>query len=138
MRGHGWRLKIHPRKEAKEVTDRKYYALINWFYHNYHDMEKNRRVLLNISMDYREKICSALCNYNFKLSRKQALLLCDNLGQGNWKKMWLTPEEEQEPTEEICRDFIGDIFYCSDRMSWDRLARINWQYQRLLKRIGNE
>lgn len=120
------------------MTDRKYYALINGFYHKYHDLEKTREVLLALTKEYREVICPALCKYEFKLTRKQALWLCDTLGQGNWKKMWLTPEEEQEPTEEICRVFIGDIFYCSDRLSWDRLTRINWQYQRLLKRIENE
>lgn len=117
------------------MTDRKYYALINGFYHKYHDMEMTKDVLKAIAKEYREVICPALCKYEFKLTRKQALWLCDTLGQGNWKKMWLTTEEERQSTEEICREFIGDIFYCSDRMSWDRLTRINWQYQRLLKRI---
>lgn len=117
------------------MTGKKYYDLINGYYHTYHDIEKTNEVLLSVAREYRRTICPALCKFNFRLTRKQALWLCDTLGQGNWKKMWLTPEEEQQPTEEICRDFIGDIFYCSDRMSWDRLTRINWQYQRLLKRI---
>lgn len=114
---------------------KKYYALTNGYAHKYTDLEKTDDVVMVLLKEYREIICPALCRYNFKLSRRQALLLCDTLGQGNWKKMWLTPEEEAETTEKICQAFIWDIFYCSDRMSWDRLTRINWQYQRLLQRM---
>ena len=117
------------------MTDKKYYGLINRYYHDYHDAEKTPEVLLNVAREYRHKICPVLCKYNFYLTRKQALWLCDTLGEGNWKKMWLTAEEENESDEDICVGLLGDIFYCSDRMSWDRLVRINWQYQRLLKRI---
>lgn len=117
------------------MTRKKYYALINGYYHKYSDLEKTDEVLLEIAKEYRHTICPALCKYNFQLSRKQALWLCDTLGEGNWKKMWLTEEEKNESGEEICKGLLGDIFYCSDRMSWDRLARINWQYQRLLRRV---
>ncbi len=114
---------------------KRYYALTNGYAHKYTDLEKTDEVVMALLNEYREIICPALCKYNFKLSRRQSLLLCDTLGQGNWKKMWLTPEEEAESTEKICQAFIWDIFYCSDRISWDRLTRINWQYQRLLKRM---
>lgn len=117
------------------MTRRKYYALINGYYHKYRDVEKTDQVLLEIAKEYRHSICPALCNYNFRLTRKQALWLCDTLGQGNWQKMWLSEEEKQESSEEICNGLLGDIFYCADRMSWDRMTRINWQYQRLLKRV---
>ncbi len=117
------------------MRDKCYYALTNGFAHKYTDQDKTEEVVKAILCEYRETICPALCKYNFKLSRKQALLLCDTLGQGNWEKMWLTPEEEAEPIDKICQSFIWDIFYCSDRMSWDRLTRINWQYQRLLQRM---
>lgn len=117
------------------MTEKKYYGLINRYYHRYHDAEKTPEVLLAVAREYRHNICPALCKVNFKLTRKQALWLCDTLGEGNWKKMWLTDEEEKESDADICVGLLGDIFYCSDRMSWDRLARINWQYQRLLKRV---
>lgn len=117
------------------MTRKKYYSLINGYYHRYRDTEKTNEVLLAVAREYRRIICPALCKYNFRLTRKQALWLCDTLGQGNWKKMWLTDEEENESSSDICVGLLGDIHYCSDRMSWDRLARINWQYQRLLKRI---
>lgn len=114
------------------MTRKKYYALINDYYHKYIDVEKSNEVLLQVAREYRHRICPALCKYNFDLTRKQAMWLCDTLGEGNWKKMWLTDGEKTESNEEICNGLLGDIFYCSDRMSWDRLARINWQYQRLL------
>ncbi len=117
------------------MTRKKYYAIINGYYKRYHDAPKDLNTLIAIEKEYREIVCPALCKYNFHLMRNQALFLCDTLGQGNWKKMWLTEEEKAENAESISTALIGDIFYCSDRMSWDRLVRINWQYQRLLKRI---
>lgn len=117
------------------MTRKRYYAIINGYYHRYHDGPKDLDTLIAIEKEYREAVCPALCKYNFHLTRSQALFLCDTLGQGNWKKMWLTEEEKSENAESISTALIGDIFYCSDRMSWDRLVRINWQYQRLLKRI---
>ena len=117
------------------MREEKYYAIINGFYHKYSEAEKDTDTMKAIAEEYRETVCPALCKYNFRLNRKQALWLCDTLGQGNWKKMWLTDEDNAESDSEVCQQLIGDIFYCSDRMSWDRLTRINWQYQRLLKRI---
>lgn len=118
-----------------KMREKKYYVIINDFYHKYSDAEKDTDTMKAIAEEYRETVCPALCKYNFGLNRKQALWLCDTLGQGNWKKMWLTDEDNAESDSEVCRQLIGDVFYCSDRMSWDRLTRINWQYQRLLKRI---
>ena len=118
-----------------KMREKKYYAIINDFYHKYSDAEIDTDTMKAIAEEYRETVCPALCKYNFGLNRKQALWLCDTLGQGNWKKMWLTDEDNAESDSEVCRQLIGDVFYCSDRMSWDRLTRINWQYQRLLKRI---
>ncbi len=117
------------------MRKKKYYAIINRFYNKYSEMEKDIDAMKSIAEEYRKTVCPILCKYNFKLNRKQALYLCDTLGQGNWEKMWLTDEDNAESDSEVCRLLIGDIFYCSDRMSWDRLTRINWQYQRLLKRI---
>ena len=118
-----------------KMREKKYYAIINGFYHKYSEVEKDTDAMKAIAEEYRKIVCPALCKYNFRLNRKQALWLCDTLGQGNWKKMWLTDEDNAESDSEVCRQLIGDVFYCSDRMSWDRLTRINWQYQRLLKRI---
>ncbi len=117
---------------------KRYYRLTNGFTNRYRDQSVTGEVLVNMLNQYREVICPAICRYNFRLSRKQALLLCDSLGQGNWEKLWPTSEEKTMPTDEICRVFIWDIYYCSDRMSWDRLVRINWQYHRLLRRMEEE
>ena len=117
------------------MRKKKYYAITNGFYDKYSEIEINIDAMKSIAEEYREIVCPALCKYNFKLNHKQALWLCDTLGQGNWKKMWTTEEDDAESDSEVCRLLIGDVFYCSDRMSWDRLTRINWQYQRLIRRI---
>lgn len=117
---------------------KKYYALINGFTRKYGEKEMTSAVVKEILTEYRESICPALCNYSFKLSRRHALNICDNLGQGNWEKMWLTDEEKAESIDKICRALLWDVYYCSDRMTWDRLTRINWQYQRLLHRMEYE
>ena len=67
-------------------------------YHKYSDAEKDTDTMKAIAEEYRETVCPALCKYNFGLNRKQALWLCDTLGQGNWKKMWLTDEDNANPT----------------------------------------
>ena len=33
---------------------------------------------------------------------------------------------------------VGDVLYCSDRFSYDRLLRIQWVYQRLGDRLHRE
>lgn len=120
------------------MRKKKYYAIVNNFNDMYTEGEISHEAVKQILTTYRETVCPALCKYNYNMSRKQALRLCDSLGYGNWQKIWLAPEEEAESTEDLCRVLIGDVFYCSDRMSWDRLARINWQYLRLLKRLEGD
>lgn len=58
------------------------------------------------------------------------------LGLGNWEHLWETKDEEKLSTLEIKDNLIGEIFYCSDRWSWDRLLRVNWLALRLWSRIS--
>lgn len=122
-------------KRERDMRKKKYYAILNGFYHKYYDLEKDINTMKAVEKEYREKVCPAICKFNFQLNRTQALWLCETLGYGSWEKMWPTPEDDAKSDEEICNHLLGDVHYCSDRMSWDRLTRINWQYQRLLQRI---
>lgn len=117
------------------MRDKKYNRIVYGFYHKYCDMEITLETMESIEKDYREQVCPALCKFNFGLNRKQAAWLCETLGYGSWEKMWLTEEEENATDSQICKKLIGEVHYCADRMCWDRLVRINWQYQRLVKRI---
>lgn len=60
--------------------------------------------------------------------------LAESLGEGNWQHLWETEEEKQEDASEIFEYMTSDILYCSDRWSWDRFLRINWQFQRIKRR----
>ena len=56
---------------------------------------------------------------------------------GNWQRMHETDEERQTLDARHYADIIvGDVWYCSDRWSWDRVIRIQWAYQRLRDRCG--
>ena len=53
---------------------------------------------------------------------------------GNWLKMHETDMERAATAEEYARELRGDVFYCSDRWSWDRVMRVQWLYMRLRDR----
>ena len=55
----------------------------------------------------------------------------DGCGLGNWEHMWLTEKEEKKTIDEWADALWGEVFYCSDRWSWDRLIRTNWIFQRV-------
>ena len=91
-----------------KMREKKYYAIINDFYRKYSDAEKDTDTMKAVAEEYRETVCPALCKYNFGLNRKQALWLCDTLGQGNWKKMWLT-DEDNDDLSVVGNSYIEDI-----------------------------
>lgn len=56
----------------------------------------------------------------------------DHCGSGNWDHMWLSEKENNKTIDEWADDLWGEVFYCSDRWSWDRLVRTNWIFQRVM------
>lgn len=48
-----------------KMREKKYYAIINDFYHKYSDAEKDTDTMKAIAEEYRETVCPALCKYNF-------------------------------------------------------------------------
>jgi len=55
---------------------------------------------------------------------------------GNWKHMHETDEEKGYDANRYVSDLVDDVWYCSDRWSWDRVIRNQWRYQMILQRIG--
>ena len=86
--------------------------------------------------DYRKLMTSVLKN-EFHISKKASKSVIDSLGYGNWKHLWMTDEEKSKSIEEIKDTLIGEIFYCSDRWSWDRVLRVNWVFLRLLEKLNS-
>ena len=106
------------------MTSKKYYKLVNEF---------------ELLEDWQEivrkypKMFDAICIYNFKLPNRIRNDLFDNLCKGNWEYLWETEEEEKMTIAELCYELRGEVFYCSDRMSWDRLCSIHWIWQRIAR-----
>ena len=111
------------------MTSKKYYNLVNEF-----AQLKDQHEIL----DKYPKMFDALCIYNFKLPRRIRQKLFYELVKGNWKHIWETDEEKKMTIAELCDQLRWDVFYCSDRMSWDRLCRIHWNWQRIQDRLWNQ
>lgn len=108
------------------MTSKKYYNLVNEF-----EQLKDWQEIL----DKYPKMFDAICIYNFKLPNRIRNDLFDNLCKGNWEHLWETEEEKKMTIAELCYELRGEVFYCSDRMSWDRLCRIHWIWQRIARRL---
>lgn len=54
-----------------------------------------------------------------------------NACYGNWEHLWETDEEKSDTVEEMIESLAGEILYCSDRWTWDRVLRTNWIYLRI-------
>lgn len=108
------------------MTSKKYYNLVNEF-----EQLKDWQDIL----DKYPKMFDAICIYNFKLPNRIRNDLFDNLCKGNWEHLWETEEEKKMTIAELCYELRGEVFYCSDRMSWDRLCRIHWIWQRIARRL---
>ena len=106
------------------MTSKKYYNLVNEF-----EQLKDWQEIL----DKYPKMFDAICIYNFKLPNRIRNDLFDNLCKGNWEHLWETEEEKKMTIAELCYELRGEVFYCSDRMSWDRLCRIHWIWQRIAR-----
>ena len=117
------------------MRDKKYYAIINSWCGRNGKEEFAEAELKAIAREYREVVCPAICKYWFRLRKKTALGIADNLGYGNWQRLWLTDEEQATSAAVFAAKLVGEVFYASDRMSWDRLLRINWLYLRLKEKL---
>ena len=111
------------------MTSKKYYKLINEFA----KLQDQQEIL-----DKYPEIFNVICIYCFKLPKRIREDLFDNLVRSNWVHLWETDEEKKMTIAELCEQLKWDVFYCSDRMSWDRLCRIHWSWQRIKDRLWNQ
>ena len=111
------------------MTRKRYYNLVNEF-----AQLKDQHEIL----DKYPKMFDVLCIYNFKLPRRIRQKLFYELVKGNWEHIRETDEEKKMTIAELCEQLRWDVFYFSDRMSWDRLCRIHWNWQRIKDRLWNQ
>ena len=63
-------------------------------------------------------------------NRRATRLLWENLVCGNWKRLHLTQDERDGMTTGDWLDNLkGEVWYCSDRWSLDRVMRCHWLYR---------
>lgn len=111
------------------MTRKKYYNLVN----GYIQIKDEQEIL-----DKYPKMFNAICIYCFKLPKRIRKSLFDDLMQGHWEHLHETETEKKEPISELCKTLQWEVFYCSDRMSWDRLCRIHWCWQRIKDRLWHQ
>ena len=111
------------------ITRKKYYKMVNQFSH----LENDQDVI-----DMYPKMFEALCCYNFHLPKRIVKSLFEDLGYGNWEHLWCTEEEKKRTISEWCEYLRWEVFYCSDRMTWDRLLRTHWLWQNIQFKLQME
>lgn len=114
-------------KRCKEtISHDRYYRFINEFFH----LESSDEVINTYP-----KVFSYFCIYNFALDDITINSLFVGLAQGNWNRFWETDEDKKKNIDELCEELRSEVFYISDRMSWDRLIRTHWIWQRIMDRM---
>lgn len=86
----------------------------------------------NVDSDKVARMWNATFNCVLKemgLPKKARRFLWDNLVRGNWRRLYLMDDEVKRTPKEWLEDFHWDVFYCSDRWSFDRLTRCHWMYR---------
>ena len=73
-----------------------------------------------------------------RFTRKAIDYMWDNLAQGNWKHMHQAEAERAMTADEWLEAFSGDVFYCSDRWSLDRLTRCHWTWRQYKRKVVGE
>lgn len=66
------------------------------------------------------------------INRHSANVLFRGMCDGNWEHLHQTQDEQVKTSEDWFADLIGDVFYCSDRWSIDRLMRCHWYFRQWL------
>ena len=81
------------------------------------------------------KMMRKVLTKGFGLTKKVADDLIDCMCRGNCERMHETHVEKRASAITYADELLNDVFYCSDRWSWDRVVRIQWLYQRLRDRV---
>ena len=68
-------------------------------------------------------------------SKKSRVFLWVQLAYGNWEHFHLTDEEKNLSADEWLEKFRNEVFYCSDRWSFDRLTRVHWIYRQYSRKV---
>ncbi len=80
------------------------------------------------------KMMRKVLKHKFGIGKKQARRFIEDACLGNWLKLHETDIERRASAVDYANAILGEVFYSSDRWSWDRVLRTQWLYQRLAER----
>lgn len=83
-----------------------------------------------IAESYVEMIIVVL-KEKFGIDKKAAKQFVEDACCGNWDRLHLTKAEHTIDAQMWADMLLSEVWYSSDRWSWDRLLRIQWLYRRL-------
>ncbi len=84
------------------------------------------------------KMMRRVLKEHFHLPHKAARKFVDEACYGNWDRFHLTRLEKEASAEDVAESLRYDVFYISDRLSWDRVIRVQWLYQVLRDKCRRE
>ena len=88
--------------------------------------------------DSYSKMMAYVLRHEFHMSKGAAKAFVDEACCGNWERMHETNAEKALGAKDYAELLRGDVWYCSDRWSWDRVIRVQWLYKRLRDRVEEE
>ena len=103
----------------------------NW-YHEYENSSPSA-----VAESYGPMIATVLRNI-FGIKRAFVDMFVDAACCGNWKRMHMTNAEKYLEPKTWSKMLLDEVWYCSDRWSWDRVIRTQWIYKRLLDSIKKD
>lgn len=114
------------------------YNRLNKFINKLHEFEKHNNITLDnikyIMKEWKIILKQQLLNFGWKFNNT---LLDDIYRWGsngyNWTKLHSKKKDEYKTIQTYIKHFSGELEYCSDRMSIDRLFRCHWEYNNLLE-----
>lgn len=106
-----------------KITEDKYYKITNNLDEcNMKELKKNWEIAFMYILD----------SWHYPKSVKNDLWNWGEHGN-NWDILHIENTKYKDYTKkQLIEEFSGDVFYCSDRMSLDRLLRCHWLYQQIL------
>jgi hypothetical protein len=94
-------------------------------------------IVNKIKVEWEELFKLQLKEWGFNDIASNELFEWGNRGH-NWDRLHSTEEEDKLSISECLLQFSGEIYYCSDRMSLDRLFRCHWLYNHAIIQFKNK
>lgn len=117
-------IRVNPKKKITDVCD----LCCTWYEDHKFLSPKD------IVQDY-PSLMEYILIKKFNFSKEAASKFINDACMGNWDRLHETTIEKTISAETYADQLIGDIHYCSDRWTWDRVIRVQWLYKRLKNRV---